>query len=777
MRRTRVALALALLAAVGSADALAEPTARTDVPFAGKAPGRARAGEVRLALANDLLEASWTQDGFGPGSLVFQDRTSDRRWELAGELFVVTVDDGAVLPASALRCVEESFAPGRLGARFVDPAGRLAVRWSAELTPGSHYVRTRLDVEAGAKPVTMREIRLFDVPVAGARRIGSVQGSVVVLDGVFVAAEHPMADNDAGFESKRVGAWSPETVTWPEKSAMRWDVTEHIDRAGPWEVLFQYVQGGHRLEIHGATLLANGEAVATDAHFGATGSQDVENRFHLELPGYDANARYEIEIQGLSDGGTDSHGWVGLAHVDGPPRLLCTLRTETALSPGQSTSLGAVIGVYGEGQLRRSFLRYLERERAHPYRPFLHYNSWYDIGYFSKYDEAACLDVVKAYGEELVRKRGATIDSFLFDDGWDDTESLWDFHDGLPNGFEEVRALAESYGAGPGVWLSPWGGYGDPRKQRLAAGKAAGYETTDAGFALSAPKYYARFEAICLEMVRRYGANHFKFDGVRRGGGRYPGSAFGSDFEAALALIATLRNARPDVYINQTTGTWPSPFWLLFADSIWRGGYDHEFAGVGSKRQQWITYRDAKTYENVVRGGPLFPISSLMLHGVIYAKHARGLQDDPEGDLCDEIRSAFGCGTQLQELYVTPSLLTESNWDDLAAAACWARERADVLRDVHWIGGSPAGLEVYGWAAWAPDRSTVTLRNPADEPRKFVLCLGTALELPEDGGFRFQLASPYTDQRVQSLVLDAWEEHELVLEPFEVLVFDGRPLK
>ena len=33
------------------------------------------------------------------------------------------------------------------------------------------------------------------------------------------------------------------------------------------------------------------------------------------------------------------------------------------------------------GQLRRAFLYYLERERAHPYRPFLHYNSWYDIAW------------------------------------------------------------------------------------------------------------------------------------------------------------------------------------------------------------------------------------------------------------------------------------------------------------------------------------------------------------------------------------------------------------
>jgi len=34
----------------------------------------------------------------------------------------------------------------------------------------------------------------------------------------------------------------------------------------------------------------------------------------------------------------------------------------------------------------------VERERAHPYRTFLHYNSWYDLGYFNKFDQAGAVD-------------------------------------------------------------------------------------------------------------------------------------------------------------------------------------------------------------------------------------------------------------------------------------------------------------------------------------------------------------------------------------------------
>ena len=106
--------------------------------------------------------------------------------------------------------------------------------------------------------------------------------------------------------------------------------------------------------------------------------------------------------------------------------------------------------------MRRGFLAYLERERARPYGPFLHYNSWYDIGYFSKYDEKAVLNVVNTFGEELAVKRGVKLDSFLFDDGWDNDATLWQFDKtNFPNGFAAVRVAAEKYGAEPGIWLSP----------------------------------------------------------------------------------------------------------------------------------------------------------------------------------------------------------------------------------------------------------------------------------------------------------------------------------
>lgn len=443
------------------------------------------------------------------------------------------------------------------------------------------------------------------------------------------------------------------------------------------------------------------------------------------------------------------------------------------LRAGVAVDYSAVLGVAPAGQLRRGFQAYLENERATPFRTFLHYNSWYDIGYFTPYTQDEAVNVIHAFGEKLVRQRGVKMDSFMFDDGWDDHTKLWQFSKDFPNGFAPVHEAAAQYGAEPGMWLSPWGGYGPPREQRLAAAKAAGYEVDAQGLALSGKKYFPLFHDTTVELLRKYGINQFKLDGTGSPDKVTPGSEFDSDFAAAISLIDDLRAIKPDLFINLTTGTWPSPFWLRTADSIWRGGEDHKFAGVGSNRQRWITYRDADTYGGIVRQGSLFPLNSLMLHGMIYARKAKGLNTDPGNDFPDEVHSYFATGTGLQEMYISPDLLSEQNWDTLAGAAKWARANAVTLRDSHWIGGDPARLDVYGWASWSPGRAIVTLRNPSDQPQQFKLELKQALELPQGEAGVWSARPAFGPGQPRTIRSDAAQT--VLLKPFEVLVWDLLP--
>ena len=154
-------------------------------------------------------------------------------------------------------------------------------------------------------------------------------------------------------------------------------------------------------------------------------------------------------------------------------------------------------------------------------------------------------------------------------------------------------------------------------------------------------------EMFAWEMIQKYGVNQFKFDGTGNVDSVFPGSRFDSDFAAAIHPDpGELREAKPDIFINLTTGTWPSPFWVMTADSIWRGGEDDSTAGVGPYRERWITYRDAQTYQRVVQGGPFYPLNSLMLHGLIFAQFHKELKKDPDNDFRNEIRSYFGTGPQ-----------------------------------------------------------------------------------------------------------------------------------
>jgi hypothetical protein len=167
-----------------------------------------------------------------------------------------------------------------------------------------------------------------------------------------------------------------------------------------------------------------------------------------------------------------------------------------------------------------------------------------------------------------------------------------------------------------------------------------------------------------------------------------------------------------------------------------------------------------------------------MLHGLIYAQHAHNLSADPQNDFRSEVRAYFGSGTQLQEMYVTASLLTPGNWDDIAEAARWARSRAAILVDSHWVGGDPAQLEPYGHAAWAPEGGVLCLRNPKDAPQTLELDIGTALELPDGAARTFSARSPWAEDRGKGMALRlaAGTAQPFVLQPFEVLTLDLEPL-
>jgi len=160
----------------------------------------------------------------------------------------------------------------------------------------------------------------------------------------------------------------------------------------------------------------------------------------------------------------------------------------------------------------------------------------------------------------------------------------------------------------------------------------------------------------------------------------------------------------------------------------------------------------------------------------VFAQKAAHLDTDPGNDFANEVRSYFGSGTQLQEMYITPSLLTEANWDVLAETAKWSRGNAATLADTHWVGGDPRWLEVYGWAAWSPLKAILTLRNPSAQSQEITLDVAQTFELPAGAARRFSAHSPWAADAAQpAVVLEAGKPHIFQLAPFQVLTLDAVP--
>jgi len=459
------------------------------------------------------------------------------------------------------------------------------------------------------------------------------------------------------------------------------------------------------------------------------------------------------------------------------------LPRQEVLKHSDSLIITTVFGVTPKDQLRRGFLCYVERERAHPYRPFLHYNSWYDLSWIDrKMNDSLCLDRIKMYGDSLIKKRKVKLKAFLFDDGWDDNASLWEVSKFFPNGFTDIKNLAESYGAELGLWLSPWGGYDSAKMERLKYGRLQNppFETNENGFSLAGPVYFKRFEKVTTHFMRKDKVAIFKFDGVGAGNGASgAGLKYQKDIEALLLLTQKLRSINPDLYLSLTVGTWPSVYWLNYGDAIWRAGNDFGFAGSGSKRQQWITYRDGESYKNVVKRAPLYPLNSVMLHGICISNvgYPASLEMDLK-NISDGIWSFFASGTSLQELYVNPHLLTTPMWNCLASAAKWSHENADVLKDVHWIGGDPEKGEVYGYASWNSRKGIFSLRNPSGTKKTFEVNLKKIFELPSTEPGSFKLKNIFSSEQQQAGKLVLLDQTILItLAPYELKIWEALPGK
>ena len=797
------------------------------VEYPGRRPGAAKAGadEKELVLQNEVIRCVWSVKDGALRPVSVTDKAAGRTVTFDGaEAFAVELPGkGRVagstfrpvgkpkvrdLPACATaRRLAERFGGKELSVVLRNAGAGLEVRWRAELRDQGNAVRQAVTLAATGKTVTLGRLTLVDVTAGAARVVGTVPGSPVVSGNLFFALEHPKstgsvmrASAGANLAFQRPVSASAEWGTCKAALAVDGDHTVarywgavnapvwfQFDLESPVEIstirlvtwhngkrVYQYriaTRGGVKGPWQSAADASKNDKPATAAGYVHRFSPRKARQVRVTILNNSEGNQFGGHIVELEVFGEQARKPAHPAETK--RRIRCSLVRNAPLSPARPVTETSVLGVVPAGQLRRGFLYYVERERAHPYRPFLHYNSWYDVAWADRFmSERECVEAIEVFGRELTAERGVRLDSFVFDDGWDDPKTLWQIDSThFPRGFAPLLKAARKYKSTLGTWMSPWGGYGGKKKKRLQYGRRQGFEIGPRGFSIAGEKYYARFLQTSLDMMKTNGVNFFKYDGMNAGDIR--------ETDALIRLIAALRQAQPNLYVSQTVGTWPSPYWLWLGDSTWRGAGDMGFQGPGSKRRQWVTYRDTHTYRGVVARGPLYPLNSLMTQGVAHAQRGYPAQLRADaGQIREEFRSFFASGTGLQEMYITPQKMTEENWDDLAEAVRWSHANADVLVDTHWVGGDPGKGEVYGWASWSKRKGILALRNPGDKPAKIAIDVGKAFELPAGAARRYVLKSPWKNEADRpAVVLEAGKEHTFVLPPFGVLVYDATPVQ
>ena len=828
------------------------PTSPAEVAFPGPAPGTASAEQDAsgYTLSNNILTAKFILRN---GSLSFGGMTSKLGpvAKAGDELFIINLQDGRSIKSSELKAGNVKFVslqpnpkafrladrfPGKaVSATFQALNGTFRISWRAVLRDHSHYLRQELRL-ASTKPVQMKNIVAMQYDLvegkAGAPSVsGNARGALIVNDLAFTALETPMGINTVGgagnMEGGETAIWSADkwsTASWTGNFNVPQELKKQygeqvssaegpvsIDGKGACTVTFQYKggdKGNNKLNLAGVQLLSSkGAVLDSDFHNGSTGDSNAGNTYTVQVPSrgnYILRYWAQTKSEPIASKGeiTFSLPVRTLEEKQEPQadesRLAQGLWSrKTTLQPGEIWDVSSVLGIFAPGQQRRSFLAYMERERVMPYRPFIHYNSWYELNINRNNDsdpakrmtEEQCLSVLKDWQEQFYQKRGMSIDAFVWDDGWDEFNSLWDFHKMFPQGFKRIDAAAGRQNAGIGTWLGPVGGYGASKGKRLAYWNVKHPDNKIGNFQLSNKEYFDAFVGRCSQMVKDYNMKYFKFDGISTHfHAKGPGNE--EDAEGIIRVLNALRKKKGDLYINCTVGTWASPFWFRYADSVWRQENDFGTIGAGDNRDKWITYRDRLVHEVFVQGSPLMPINSMMTHGLMVTKFGPPacMPRDPE-NVKKELRCATACGTSLQELYVDRDLMNANGgvlWDELAKGIKWIRRNADVLDDVHWVGGNPWNKEtnegaVYGWAAWNKNKATLALRNSSDQEKSLTGTLRSILDIPANVKGSITFKDSYDDQRTldgfSGSSVDIDKEISFTLKPFEVLVYEGGKVK
>ena len=456
-----------------------------------------------------------------------------------------------------------------------------------------------------------------------------------------------------------------------------------------------------------------------------------------------------------------------------------------------------VEGLAPDHYVKDWFFNYLPDIRVAHNKPFTLYNSWYDLrspeypGVEPTHvmNEKNILNIIDLFKKNMVDKYGIQLDAFVLDDGWDIYESDWKMRPKtFPHGVKPIVNALKPLGTTLGIWFGPTGGYSF-RMRRIDWMKAHGYETVgtttnDEMMDIAGPKYSALFEKRTTDLAKE-GVGYFKWDGIQFSSSEDgSGHALGyhsrrAAMESVIEKCKAVRAINPNEYLNITSGTWMSPWWLKYANQIWMQGQDYGYADVPSvnERDGAITYKDFVLYDDFHNQDIWFPVSNLMTHGVIKGNLERlGGEDDPLDKFANDAMFYFGRGVSMYEMYISPDLLNPKEWEVLSKSLKWAKDRFPILNKTYMTGGDPTKGEPYAYVHFKKDSGIVAVRNPLMEPQQITIKLDPSKGMA-DSACSLVLERTYPTHWISPNLYAAGATITLPLQGYEAAIYEVYPLK
>ena len=443
------------------------------------------------------------------------------------------------------------------------------------------------------------------------------------------------------------------------------------------------------------------------------------------------------------------------------------------------------------------FWKYLDRIRVAPLKPFLLYNSWYDVRAPEIVKSPAhimndknLLRIIKSFEKEMVEKYGLKLDAFVLDDGWDVYKSDWVLSKSkFPRGLAPVNNALKGIGTELGMWFGPIGGYSN-RGWRVGWMGDHGYEVIPGREArrnqlcLAGKRYFQLFKKRVLDFVRSPGVGYYKWDGIQFSCSEpdhgHPVGVYSrrAVMESVIDLCRSVRAENPDIFLNVTSGTWLSPWWVKYANTIWMQGGDYGYSDVPSisRRDGAITYRDYVLFEDYGKNDFWFPIANLMTHGIIKGNLQKlGGEAEPLDKFTDNAILYFARGVSMWELYVSPDLLTDGEWNALAKSISWAKDRFEVLRSTEMIGGDPGESLAYGYVHFAGKQGIIAARNPSIESQILKVSLSPSLGVDPKAS-SLLLERVYPTRWISPKLYKAGSRLDIPLQGYETAVYEIYPV-